>query len=203
MLTNSGWGADFNGLCDGMLLALSTKKPMLVLPARAKVRQIWQYSAANDGSKATCSSKDINCYFLPITKCEVNHSQSYQFDKMRPSRNVTQWPWLYQYLTRGQQWTRRAVANYVDSQRLSFPPNEACTVIHVRRGDIMVLLARVDSPTLPVNCAISYDKKTWWRRADFSGCPSIVMPRLPQLWANKLWRLFFSHQTSLANLDAA
>ena len=143
ILRSSGWGADFNGLDEGFLNALEEKKPMMVLPNPAALKsgkdsQVWQYAAAKDGSNATCPAKDLSCYFLPITKCKANHSHEYQFDTRSHRRDEKEWPWVYQYLTRGQQWIRRAVVDFVDTQRPPFPPNESCTVMHVRRGDVIL-----------------------------------------------------------------
>lgn len=137
-LISSGWGADFNALGKGLLTALAEQKPMIVQCNPGNEKQVWQYAAARDGSNATCASKDLNCYFLPITKCKVNHSRAFQGNKTVHRRDVKEWPWVYQYLSRGQQWIRRAVVNFVDDQRPPFPPNASCTVMHVRRGDVIL-----------------------------------------------------------------
>jgi hypothetical protein len=143
-LKNSGWGADFNALSRGMLAALSQNKPVVFIPdpKERNKRQVWQYAAKKDGSAATCPSKDIHCYFLPTSKCKPNQTRADQVSTRKLSkvdvRHTKTWPWVYQYLTRGQQWIRRAVVDFVESQRPTFSPDEACTVIHVRRGDIIL-----------------------------------------------------------------
>lgn len=138
LLRSSGWGADFNGLGKGLLLALLAKKPMIFVPNPLKpATMVWQYGANQDGTSATCPSKDIDCYFLPITKCPTNRSHTYDVDTSFHEVDGETWPWVYQYLTRGQQWVRRAVVTFVENQRPPFPSNESCTVMHVRRGDVI------------------------------------------------------------------
>jgi hypothetical protein len=60
--------------------------------------------------------------------------------------------WAYQYLARGQSWLRREVVDFVVKEWPRFPPNETCTVIHVRRGD---LILEVENPYARAYHAIS------------------------------------------------
>lgn len=144
-LRSSGWGSDFAMLAQGLYFAMEEKKPMMIVPnPQISKKQVWQYAALSDGSKATCPSKNLDCYFLPVSSCkpdpELVQQQAYQvndtFNAALHSKNT--FPWAYQYLTRGQQWIRRAVVNFVEQQKPPFPQNETCTVIHVRRGDVVL-----------------------------------------------------------------
>ena len=144
-LRSSGWGSDFAILAQGLYFAMEEKKSMIFVPnPQIRKQQVWQYAALSDGSKATCPSKDLDCYFLPMSVCkadpELVQQKAYQvndtFYVALHSRKS--FPWAYQYLTRGQQWIRRAVVDFVEQQKPPFPQNETCTVIHVRRGDVVL-----------------------------------------------------------------
>jgi hypothetical protein len=146
-LRSAGWGSDFNGLGEGLLEALSLQKAMLVVPAPwfPKGRG-WLYSVKEDGSAATCSFKDFQCYFLPTISSACMNGQSFlDLDTAGFDDNPygiyhynSSFAWAYQYLARGHSWLRRELVHFVEKERPRFPPNESCTVIHVRRGDLIL-----------------------------------------------------------------
>lgn len=146
-LRSAGWGSDFNGLGEGLLQALALQKPMLVVPpAWFPKGQGWLYTVKGDGSAATCVSKDLQCYFLPtISSACMNgtsfldlNTTGYDDDPYWFYHGNSSFPWAYQYMTRGQRWLRREIVQFVDRQRPRFPPNENCSVLHVRRGDLLL-----------------------------------------------------------------
>jgi hypothetical protein len=146
-LRSAGWGSDFNGLGEGLLEALSLQRPMVVVPAAWFPKERgWLYAVKEDGSSATCDSKDVQCYFLPIISSACMNGQSFVdldtdgYDNADYGiyHSNSSFPWAYQYLARGQSWLRREVSHFVERERPRFPPNERCTVMHVRRGDLVL-----------------------------------------------------------------
>ncbi len=147
-LRSAGWGSDFNGLTEGLFRALELRKPMLVVPPPWFPRgQGWLYAVLADGSGPTCRSQDTQCYFLPIINpaCMANLSisdlDSTGMDNENYGvfhRNDSLFQWSYHYATRGQSWLRREVAIFLETQGPHFPAEESCSVIHVRRGDVIL-----------------------------------------------------------------
>jgi hypothetical protein len=121
-------GADFNNMRDGLIMAMYQGRPYVhifnVKHFRGRHLKLWWHYAAfkKTGANATCPSRDTSCYFLKYSQC---HGPDYQYVAFRDDNEThmqldyDRWryndikPWAYQYLTRGQQWLRRAVAEFV------------------------------------------------------------------------------------------
>ena len=132
---SSGWGADFYNVGTGLLHAVNLNRPLAITNIRRKMW--WHYSAVKaDGSNPTCPAKDMSCYFLPIGKCSPNRADvDGGYVPERPNFQ-TLLPITYQYATRPQQWLRRAVYDYVRDVEKDL--TEPCSVIHVRRSDVVL-----------------------------------------------------------------
>ena len=129
---SSGWGADLLHLLDGFNEAMRTKEPFVPLD------NPWHYAAKKgDRTRAVCPAKTMACYFLPVSKClpsrqrlheQAFHENSYPSFLKQPFRLYTE------YLTRPQTWLRKAVYDFANSVNLPQP----CSIVHVRRGDIVL-----------------------------------------------------------------
>jgi hypothetical protein len=98
----------------------------------------WHYAGKKDGSKAVCPEKSLNCYFLKLSRCEPKPENVINgpiYTGLNGfSVNEKLGGWAYEYATRPQAWLRRAVYNHTQSISLAAP----CTVIHVRRSDVVL-----------------------------------------------------------------
>eukprot|EP00567_Pseudictyota_dubia_P001634 CAMPEP_0197468106 /NCGR_PEP_ID=MMETSP1175-20131217/65913_1 /TAXON_ID=1003142 /ORGANISM="Triceratium dubium, Strain CCMP147" /LENGTH=284 /DNA_ID=CAMNT_0043004201 /DNA_START=764 /DNA_END=1618 /DNA_ORIENTATION=- len=130
---SAGWGADFSNLADGLLYGLQTGRPFQV--AFKKKNQVWHYAALKNGSKAACASKDMFCFFLPLSGCESGNIDTTPYKvKLTEYRRYSSW--LLPYIRRPQQWLRHRVYKFIKQSALhvSIP----CALLHVRRGDIVL-----------------------------------------------------------------
>ena len=129
---SSGWGADFGNVLDGLVYALQTKKPFQVLD-----RKWWHYAALKkDGSNPTCPLRNMYCYFLNMTNCAPNpqHVQNGFLTRHGEHQHDGKNSFLLDYAWRQQMWLRRRVYELTRSVNITTP----CTVIHVRRGDVVL-----------------------------------------------------------------
>jgi hypothetical protein len=133
---SSGWGANFLNVQDGLLhAAIESYQPMQFY----NVDGSWNYAGKKDGSKPVCPEKSLDCYFLKLSRCKpkpenVTNALIYKAEGgggmyIRDKLGG----WAYEYATRPQAWLRRSVYNYTQSLSLTAP----CTVIHVRRSDVV------------------------------------------------------------------
>lgn len=130
---SSGWGADFENVVDGLKHAYDTG-----IPVEMHVMEgAWHYSGKKDASKPVCESKDMYCYFLPLTSCAANPRRPYEGTFMSGVYEIHQGigRWLLEYATRQQTWLRHEVYKFSKRRlRIETP----CTVMHVRRTDIVL-----------------------------------------------------------------
>ena len=147
---SSGWGADFTNMQAGMVSALNEQIPLVLEVDERK----WHYAAnKGDASNKTCSAGDITCYFLPYTNCgpaeEVRRMKKEgdvdtleHSDMPEGGAFITQESGMnaYLFLTRKQLWLRRAVFDYKEEFKRanSIQRGSDCTVIHVRRSDVIL-----------------------------------------------------------------
>lgn len=133
---SSGWGADFSNVVDGLLLGFEDRRPFQITFV-PEGNQWWHYSAVKkDGDNPTCKSKDMFCYFLPLSNCEPG---TIEFDNRYPQENKTNTLrrlWLREYATRQQQWSRHSVFQYIREKAPVVPT--PCTAMHVRRSDVVL-----------------------------------------------------------------
>jgi hypothetical protein len=136
----SGWSADLAHVAEGLICAVADKQPFAVAFKRFPW---WHYSALKvNGTNPTCPERDMSCYFLPMGKCTGNNTQiNVNKPKTKYSDFVTGYfqredIMVTKYITRPQQWLRKAVYDYNEAKA---PKLEGtCTVIHVRRGDVVL-----------------------------------------------------------------
>ena len=129
---SSGWGADFGNIVDGMIRAMDTKRPFQIWN-----KKHWHYAAKKDGSRPVCPGQSIACYFLPLGGCEPNPKKVFNdtfYYKLAPMYRVLDNRLFMEFATRPQTWLRKAVYEFSKKIELSAP----CTVMHVRRGDVVL-----------------------------------------------------------------
>lgn len=138
----SGWSADLAHAAEGLICGVQDNKVFALAFKNAK-KPWWHYSALKvNGTNPTCPERDMSCYFLPMGKCTGNSSQVNQIKlKTKYSDFITGYferedLIVTKYLTRPQQWLRKAVYDY--NQEKAPKIEGTCTVIHVRRGDVVL-----------------------------------------------------------------
>ena len=94
----------------------------------------WLYAATNRSSWGWCESMDIDCYFLPISKCALTIGVSDNIRRRPGFVGGTGLPlWVRWWASRLHQHIRYRVYQLLRDQ---FPPLQfPCTAMHVRRGD--------------------------------------------------------------------
>eukprot|EP00566_Odontella_aurita_P015361 CAMPEP_0113550260 /NCGR_PEP_ID=MMETSP0015_2-20120614/13887_1 /TAXON_ID=2838 /ORGANISM="Odontella" /LENGTH=352 /DNA_ID=CAMNT_0000451055 /DNA_START=454 /DNA_END=1512 /DNA_ORIENTATION=+ /assembly_acc=CAM_ASM_000160 len=130
---SAGWGSDLSNIADGLLYGLDSVRPFQV--AFKKKNQVWHYAALKNGSKAACASKDMFCYFLPLSRCESGKIDPTPYRAtLRAYRKYSHW--IMPYIRRPQQWLRHRTYNFIKEsmEAVSTP----CAALHVRRGDIVL-----------------------------------------------------------------
>jgi hypothetical protein len=96
-----------------------------------------------NGTSATCPAKDITCYFLPMGKCAGDSSQIMKYKTTTKYSDYKDYVrreavLVTKYITRQQQWLRKAVYHYNQAKAPVLKDGENCTVMHVRRGDVVL-----------------------------------------------------------------
>ena len=141
---SSGWGADFANVVDGLIKAVDSKQPFQV------TNKPWHYAAGKkeDGStEPVCSLKTMECYFLPLSKCEARKNETFEdepfFGHFHPHFDKIPDRYYLQYATRPKLWFRRAVYEFtqktIETQNFrSSQASPSCSVMHVRRGDVVL-----------------------------------------------------------------
>lgn len=102
----------------------------------------------------TCDEGDTTCYFLPYHDCKTSARKFWEernetgeveiiTDKGLPSEAYIQGELgtaAYMFMTRKMIWFHRAVFDYKQTFKESadIPANSDCTVVHVRRADIVL-----------------------------------------------------------------
>mmetsp|Transcript_12471 Transcript_12471/g.19225 ORF Transcript_12471/g.19225 Transcript_12471/m.19225 type:complete len:513 (-) Transcript_12471:48-1586(-) len=160
--TNSGWGADLDWIGSGLRHGMATGRPFQLLG-----KDPWHYAAPaktrkqNPGKAkmtAACPEEDLSCYFLPLSHCPKLDKKVFERQKQQQkdatttpnklalrldsmiqyTRNDITEPgrWYYDYVVRPKGWLRRKV--YEMLQSFPLRKKEACTVMHIRRGDTIL-----------------------------------------------------------------
>mmetsp|Transcript_1624 Transcript_1624/g.4350 ORF Transcript_1624/g.4350 Transcript_1624/m.4350 type:complete len:563 (-) Transcript_1624:94-1782(-) len=133
---SSGWGADFSNVADGLLLGFEDKRPFQIT-FDPHDNHWWHYAAVKeDGSNPTCDSKDMFCYFLPLSRCKPGAIEMSNRYPNENSTNTLRRKWLHDYATRQQQWLRRSVFDFINEKAPAIPT--PCTALHVRRSDVVL-----------------------------------------------------------------
>jgi len=110
----------------------------------------WNYAAnKDDGSNKTCPTADLDCYFLPHHNCgtldEIKTGstgvETIESQNIPPGSNINDGDKAmnaYLFITRKQLWLRRAMYDLKQRFKARVGPESDCTIIHVRRGDIVL-----------------------------------------------------------------
>jgi hypothetical protein len=133
-MVSSGWASDWSDVMDGLEFAFNTLRPFSVFK-----RGQWHYAFDIQHDVSACERKDPFCYFLNITSCHNKDELELRRNKITPyrvSHDETRFNWLYEYATRPQQWLRREVYEFIRDKSVKLI--EPCTVIHVRRADVVL-----------------------------------------------------------------
>ncbi|KAG7339042.1 hypothetical protein IV203_021493 [Nitzschia inconspicua] len=157
---SSGLGADFMNVNRGLFQAVLFERPFQITD-----QYPWHYAAGKDDhlaneTTAACPSRDMYCYFLPLTKCPAVGEESSDNETLLdvfstedtplilPTSNdnfnddtylyhvwdETVYQWIFEYATRPQTWLWRKVYEYKQSRLNLTTP---CMVMHVRRADVI------------------------------------------------------------------
>ena len=154
---NSGWGATIGNVANGLLKGLGNQRPFQI---RLEQRQpYWIYASLKNNINSACPTKDMFCYFLPLTNCTASHTilkgknaPGYGHIPTIPNNNnddddgtyYTPWKnrqlarryWLQQYVTRPQHYLRKQIYDFLQ-QNMTTTFQTPCIVIHVRRSDVI------------------------------------------------------------------
>ncbi|KAL7515325.1 hypothetical protein ACHAXN_013478 [Cyclotella atomus] len=148
----SGWGATFLNMQAGLRDSVDNLHIPLTMGFGGDDRSKWYWNyAANkyDGTNKTCPTADTDCYFLPHHNCgtlEEIYSGSTGVERVE-SNALGPWSDItsgkkamnaFLFMTRKQLWLRRAIYDFKMEFKKSFEAEEDCSVIHVRRGDIIL-----------------------------------------------------------------
>jgi NADPH-dependent ferric siderophore reductase len=133
-IINSGFSANVGLLGNAFLTAVFNNKTFV--ESKRKSDFLWKYATTRYGN-ATCPSQDMDCYYLPISKCKakINQHDGFDIDLVdriggKFGKEIT---WLKSYLLRPRLWMRRRIYNLLESV---VPPRQPCTAVHVRRTDV-------------------------------------------------------------------
>ncbi|KAG7343506.1 hypothetical protein IV203_021451 [Nitzschia inconspicua] len=147
---SSGMGADFTNVDHGLYQAAQFQRPFQISDFYP-----WHYAAGKgehlaNKSMAACPSRDMYCFFLPLTKCPVGEVSSeketlgdaFHFgDTPLTIHNDTYhvwepkvYQWIFEYATRPQTWLWHKVYKYTQTRLNLTTP---CMVMHVRRADVL------------------------------------------------------------------
>ncbi|CAB9510917.1 Alpha-(1,6)-fucosyltransferase [Seminavis robusta] len=135
---SSGWNADMLNIMDGLKHAVLHHKPFQIS------NQPWHYANPRLAKPAIQAYKDIEpvcpegtmfCYFLPLSNCSAAPVVSPRDMLEEQFVGSPRYQWYYEYVTRRQTWLRKAVYDFSKKQQTMTTP---CTVIHIRRGDVVL-----------------------------------------------------------------
>jgi len=142
-------GADTGNLMVGLYQAYQEKRPFVVSFEYPEAWPFWHYASLKPlGSAPVCPSKDTECYFLKLNNCNIpakaiNAKKCIATEQCRTKGHWWDIPkpydyWTYVYLTRSKQWMRKKVVDFIEHQKPNLPKGSKCTIMHVRRGDIIL-----------------------------------------------------------------
>ena len=128
---SSGMGRAIKAVMDGFLTAFAQNMPYQLTKLSATSR--WMYATNDTSSWAFCSTKDLNCYILPIGNCMNTYGVDNPVDDTDlPTPNYT---WIYENLMRFNHQSLYHIQKQINEVSQIEKLGDNCTVIHVRRGD--------------------------------------------------------------------
>lgn len=108
----------------------------------------WNFSPKDPSHWAYCKTRDMNCFFLPLSPCAAEQGRNDAPRGSKPTAGMAwqEFQWLRQYAFRVRHVLRQHVQEYWTTQPVKVqrfvqdpPPHHhdsKCTAIHVRRGDV-------------------------------------------------------------------
>ncbi|GAX16567.1 hypothetical protein FisN_7Lh295 [Fistulifera solaris] len=111
----------------------------------------WNFSPKDPHHWAFCPTRDMNCFYLPLSSCPAEQGRNDAPRGSKPTAGVAlqEFQWLRQYAFRVRHVVRQHVQAYWETQPVHIQQfvhsnnssnnnnnNPKCTAIHVRRGDI-------------------------------------------------------------------
>ncbi|KAG7339498.1 hypothetical protein IV203_034495 [Nitzschia inconspicua] len=148
---SSGLGADFLNINRGLYQAAQFQRPFQISDAYP-----WHYAAGKgkyreNETMAACPSRDMYCFFLPLTKCPVGEASS-ENETLSNAFHLDETPLtihndtyhardgkvsqcIFEYATRPQTWLWHKVYEYTQTRLNLTTP---CMVMHVRRSDVLL-----------------------------------------------------------------
>jgi hypothetical protein len=139
---NSGWGADFMNIADGLAHALETGNPIQIDESEP-----WHYAIPKrtvDSSKplkAACPKENMYCFLLNITSCSSSGRTRVEQDFFNDIQKFyfkdKKYRWYIEYIVRPQTWLRKRVYDFLQKPQVPVMQTP-CTVMHVRRNDVVL-----------------------------------------------------------------
>ncbi len=104
----------------------------------------WNFSPKDESHWAFCPTRDMNCFYLPLSPCpaEQGRNDAPRGQKPTTGQALQEFQWLRTYAFRVRHVVRQHVQAYWETQPAHIQQfvhsnnNHKCTAIHVRRGDI-------------------------------------------------------------------
>ena len=131
ILVSSGMGKAIKAVLTGFTTASAHNRPYQL--TKLSDTSKWMYATNDNSSWGFCSTKDLNCYILPIGNCMNTYNVSDPGENVWLSkRNNT---WIYEYLMRFNHQSLYHIQEQINQVSHIEKLGDNCTVIHVRRGD--------------------------------------------------------------------
>lgn len=135
--SNAGYAASVNQIIYGFWSAYKEGAPFQITKHREQME--WMFAPKNESSWGYCPTKDMNCYYLPLSDCPAIVGAEQKYRAVRPSGREENklFQWLRLYATRPKQHVRKKVYDFITKVQ-GMPPlpwDTNCTAMHVRRGD--------------------------------------------------------------------
>jgi hypothetical protein len=99
----------------------------------------WNFAPTSPQHWAHCPTRDMNCFFLPLSSCptEIGRDDAPRGVKPTAGTDLERFLWLRHYAFRPQQRVRQQLFAFLQKYTPShYDPAQPCAAIHVRRGDI-------------------------------------------------------------------
>jgi hypothetical protein len=156
-MINQGWGSDFGGIFRGLAYGMEQHRPVqfwlpgnsawiytvgpqaVVRSGTTLQRQFINQHAAQQ--TPACPSTNMECYFLPLCGCPILPGTviEQRFDPATTHLDTEKGGWYLEYATRTRTFLRHRIYQFLaDSAATSLIRTTPCTVIHVRRADIVI-----------------------------------------------------------------
>jgi hypothetical protein len=127
---NSGWGADMSNVANALHHALKMKRPLQTF-----AQPFWHYAVLPNGTAEACGRRDQYCYFLNISQCAAREYYPETTQMARRKFIHQDIMWYTQFASRPQTWLRKQMYEF---SKVSFQLTQPCSVIHVRRADVVL-----------------------------------------------------------------